>query len=151
MAKKATKAEIERRVRIVYEMLLVDTVYADILRHCAREWQIKSRQTDYYIERATKMIVEEAARIRENALETHLTQRASMRNKALKSDDKRLAFEILKDETKLLGLYPADKKEITGKDGGPIEVVESPLDELRSRIDSIAANKAAADDSERPD
>ncbi len=44
--------------------------------------------------------------MRENALEKHLAQRALIRNKALKENDKRLAFDILKDETKLLDLYP---------------------------------------------
>jgi hypothetical protein len=27
------------------------------------------------------------------------------------------------DEAKLLGLYPAERQEITGKEGGPVELV----------------------------
>lgn len=111
MAKKATKAQIEQRVRAVYEMLLLDTPYIDICRYVSKNWSVTTRTTDRYIRRANKLIVEDAARMRNNALEKHLAQRALIRNKALKDGDKRLAFDILRDETKLLGLYPNTKNE----------------------------------------
>jgi len=44
--------------------------------------------------------------MQQNALEKHLAQRALIRNKALKKGDERLAFDVLRDETKLLGMYP---------------------------------------------
>jgi hypothetical protein len=65
--------------------------------------------TDNYIKKANALIVEEAARMREDALEKHLAQRALIRHKALKNSDPRLAFDILRDETKLLGLYPSTR------------------------------------------
>jgi hypothetical protein len=86
-------------------------------------WGVTSRTADRYIKKANELIVEEAARMRENALEKHLAQRALIRFKALKEGDRRLAFEILRDETKLLDLYPSAKHEVTGADGGPVKVI----------------------------
>jgi hypothetical protein len=123
MAKKATKAQIEQRVRVVYELLLSDAPYSDIVRYCASNWGVKSRMTDNYIKKANTLIIEEAARMRENTLEKHLAQRALIRNKALKAGDPRLAFDILKDESKLLDLYPSAKHEVTGAEGGPLKVI----------------------------
>lgn len=130
MAKKATKAQAAQRVRAIYELLLTDTPYIDIVRYVSSNWGVGSRMADNYIKKANDLIVEEAARMRENALEKHLAQRALLRNKALKEGDKRLAHEILKDETKLLGLYPANKHELTGAEGEPIKVIRVPDNEL---------------------
>lgn len=120
MAKKATKAQMEQRIRVVYELLLADTPRPDICQYVAKNWGGSGRTADRYIQRANELIIQEANRMRENALEKHLAQRASLRNKALKEGDKRLAFDILRDETKLLGIYPAEKREVTGKDGGAL-------------------------------
>lgn len=106
MAKKATVAQKTQRVRVVYEFLLSDTPRPDIIEYSRTTWGVKRAATDNYIKAANDLIVEEAARMRENALEKHLAQRALIRNKALKEGDKRLAFDVLRDETKLLGLYP---------------------------------------------
>lgn len=106
MAKKATKAQTEQRIRIVYELLLSDAPRPDVLQYAATNWGIKTRSADMLIKKANDLIITEAARMRENALEKHLTQRALIRHKALKDGDKRLAFDILRDETKLLDLYP---------------------------------------------
>ena len=124
MAKKTTKAQREQRVRAVYELLLSDAPRPDILQYCSNQWDVSAKTTDNYIKAATKLISEEAARMRKNSMNKHLAQRALLRYKALKDNDKRLAFEILRDESKLLDLYPADRKEISGPDGGPINTIE---------------------------
>lgn len=108
--KKPTKAQIEQRVVQVYELLLSDTTYVDICRYVSDKWGLTSRTADRYIQKAYALIGEEAARIRKNALERHLTQRAFIRHKALKEGDRRLFVDILKDEAKLLDLYPAIKQ-----------------------------------------
>ncbi len=105
--KRPTKAQIEQRVKVVYELLLSDTTYTDTCRYVSDKWGLTSRTTDRYIQKAYALIVEEAGRIRQNALERHLAQRAFIRHKALKGGDKRLFVDILKDEAKLLDLYPA--------------------------------------------
>ena len=130
MAKKTTKAQKTLRVRAIYELLLMDTPRPDILQYCANQWGVHAKTADNYVKCANKLIVEEAARMRENALEKHLAQRASIRNKALKDGDKRLAFDVLRDETKLLDLYPSAKHEVTGADGGPVKVIRVASDDL---------------------
>lgn len=110
-ASRPTKAQIEQRIQDVYIFLLADMPRFDIVQYAAKEWSIKTRSADNLIQKANILIVEDAARIRENALERHLTQRALIRHEALKEGDKRLAFDILKDETKLLDLYPTTKNQ----------------------------------------
>lgn len=107
MAKKTTKAQRAQRVQVVYELLLLDTPRGIIVRYCSNQWGVSSKTADNYVQSANDLIIEEGARIRKNAFEKHLAQRASIRRMALKEGDKRLAFDILKDETKLLDLYPS--------------------------------------------
>ena len=106
MARKATKVQSEYRVRVVYELLLADTTYSDIVRYAAENWKIKSRATDNVIRKAYDLIKLESERLRKKALDRHLVQRANIRHNALKDGDRRLAFDILRDEGKLLNLYP---------------------------------------------
>ncbi len=110
---KATKAQKNSRTRAVYELLLSDTHRTDIMQYSANNWGLTTRQTDTYISWANDLISEEAARIKTKAFEQHLAKRGMLRHKALKAGDMRLAFEILRDETKLLGLYPAKERTVT--------------------------------------
>ena len=135
MAKKATKAQNLQRMRVVYEMLLSDTPRPDVLQYAAKNWGIATRTTDMLIRKANNLIIEEANRMRENTLEKHLAQRALIRHKALKDGDKRLAFDVLKDETKLLGLYAPTKLEHTGPEGGPVQTVGYTVEEWRKEQD----------------
>ncbi len=73
--------------------------------------------------------------MQQNALEKHLAQRALIRNKALKKGDERLAFDVLKDETKLLGLYAPTRLEHTGPEGGPVQTVGYTVEEWRNEQD----------------
>jgi hypothetical protein len=130
MAKKATKAQIQQRVRAVYELLLMDTPYIDICRYASVNWSVTSRTADRYIKKANNLISEEAARIRKISMEKHLAQRAFIRSKALKDGDRRLAFDILRDESKLLDLYPSAKHEVGGLDGGPIKIIRVASNDL---------------------
>ena len=137
MAKKATKAQIEQRVRTIYELILSDTPTPDILRYATQNWGVGKRMGQHYIRKATELMSEEAAKLREDAMERHLSQRAMLRHKAAKKNDERLFFDVLRDETKLLGLYPPTKQEVTGKDGGPVELQNVSDEELINRIDSL--------------
>ncbi len=110
---KATKVAKNQRIRAVLELLLSDTPRPDIMQYSANNWGLTTRQTDTYISWANDLVSEEAARLKTKAFEQHLAKRAMLRHKALKASDMRLAFEILKDESKLLGLYPAKESKVT--------------------------------------
>lgn len=137
-AKKPTKAQTEKRVRVVYELLLSDMPRVDIVQYCANTWVIKTRAADSLIKKANELIVEEAARLRENALEKHLTQRALIRFKALKDGDKRLAFDILRDETKLLDLYPTSTNKNLNIDIDLGQLTDEQLERIANGDDPLA-------------
>ncbi len=146
--KRPTKAQTEQRVEVIHELLLLDTSYTDICRYVSDKWGLTSRTTDRYIQKAYAFIAEAAARLRQNAFERHLAQRAFIRHKALKGGDKRLFVDILKDEAKLLDLYPAkqssqvlynvDVSKLTDEQLGRIIKGEDP-DAVFSTSDNVSA------------
>ncbi len=113
---KATNGQKNQRIRAVFELLLSDTPRPDIMQYSANNWGLTTRQTDKYIAWANDLVSEEAARLKTKSFEQHLIKRSGLRHKALKAGDMRLAFEILKDESKLLGLYPAKESKVTNLD-----------------------------------
>lgn len=121
---KATAAEKKIRVRTVYEMLLGNYPRADIIQYGAEKWGITERATDNYIRDATDLIEAEAIKHQAKSFNTNLQQRRYLHNKSVQANDWRLAHEIIKDEAKLLGLYPADKVEHSGKVEAPVTIVE---------------------------
>lgn len=123
---KSTKAETQKRIRLVLEMLLQSTPKVDIVRFGVENWQVKERAIEDYITAAYAIMKELAKQEREEVFAENLTQRRYIKNKAIKAEDYRLAHEVLKDEAKLLNLYPAEKHEVTGEGGNaiPIRLVE---------------------------
>ena len=140
---KATNGELKKRIKKVYELILSATPRQDILQYAAKNWGVAVRTTDSYIKAANDEIEAEAKEYRSNAMGRHLQQRRLLMNQALEKGKMGLAFEMMRDEAKLLGLYPVDKLEHS------IEVKESPLDKLSSRIASIAATETTRNDIER--
>ncbi len=93
-------------------MLLQGDSLSNICEISRKSWGVSTSQVYRYAQRARALIKKEAARIREEAFDEHLVARRRMRKDAHDADDKRLAFDILKDETKLLDLYPADRHKV---------------------------------------
>lgn len=89
----------------------------------ARERPMSTRQVERYIAEADRAVRELAARLRESAMDRHLAQRQARYASCVLAGDNATALACLKDEAKLLDLYPAERKrhEHTGKDGKPIE------------------------------
>lgn len=106
MAKKTTKAQKAKRIRIIYELMLLDTARSDILHYGSENWGVSSRTIGNYIKVAYELIAEEAAKIQEDAMIFHLAQIKLLANKAIKVGDKRLFFDVIRDRAKLLDLYP---------------------------------------------
>jgi hypothetical protein len=123
---KSTKAEAQKRTRIVLEMLLQSTPKVDIVQYAVDKWGITERGAEFYMTKAYAIMKELAKQEREEVFAENLTQRRYIKNKAIKAEDYRLAHEVLKDEAKLLNLYPAEKHEVTGAGGEaiPIRLVE---------------------------
>ena len=56
MGKKATNAEIDRRIHEVVKLLSSAKTNSYIMRFCAEEWGVKTRQAETYIQRARDII-----------------------------------------------------------------------------------------------
>lgn len=144
---RATKAQKQQRIRIIYEMLLVDTSRSDIVQFGAKNWGVASRQMDKYIAESNNIIAQEAGRIQQEAFEQHLVKRANLRFKALEEGDRRLAFDILKDEAKLLDLYPDDRIKHTWQTQLP-EGYEA--DEVQKQFAQLIAQAALNSNDDTP-
>ena len=81
---------------------------------------VSESQIRRYVQRTDDLIAATLERDRQKLLDLHLAQRRSLLARCLARDDFANARGILKDEAELLGLYPAKKTELTGKDGGPL-------------------------------
>jgi hypothetical protein len=111
---KSTKAEVQKRTRIVLEMLLQSTPPVDIIQYGVANWAITDNGVWKYITAAYAIMKEMAKEEHAEVYAHNLAQRRYIKNKAIKAEDYRLAHEVLKDEAKLLNLYPAEKVEHSG-------------------------------------
>lgn len=129
---------VEDRTAEVLQLRLDGATRWDILQYVAEKekdsepnhWSLKprerpmsSRQVENYIAAADKHVRALAARLRTDAMDRHLAQRQARYAACVLAGDNANALACLKDEAKLLDLYPAERKrhEHTGKDGAPIE------------------------------
>lgn len=102
---RSTEAELEQRIQEIYHLLLRREPYQNIVRFGSGKWGIGSRQVDEYISRARELMREEARADRDVALAEHIAIRRDLFNKAYKDQKWAIAFQIVQDESKLLGLY----------------------------------------------
>jgi hypothetical protein len=72
----------------------------------------------------------------------HVGARRELLRLSAASGDLATAAGVIKDAGKLLGLYPAERAEITGRDGGPLHPVAEISDQ--ERTNAIAAIFATA-------
>lgn len=116
MAIKPTKAEIAQRVSTVYDMLLVGSTRSQIIQYVANKtnWDVSNRTIDNYIQRANAKFEEDAKTHRERELGRALARLNMLYQKTLQIQDYQRCLAIQKELNALLGLYEAQKFEITG-------------------------------------
>jgi hypothetical protein len=73
-----------------------------------------------YIARADKLAAENYRASAKRLLRTHLVRREHLYGMAVLQGDVRAALAVLADAAAIEGLYPAAKRELTGKAGAPI-------------------------------
>lgn len=108
LVKKATKALVEERVHVVYQLLLQGFPYAVIISRTAG-WGLTTRQMQNYIRWARERIEHVAAQVQEKALITMLARHADLRTKLYAVQDYKTILDVDKEDAKLLGLYAAEK------------------------------------------
>ena len=152
--KKATHAEIEERVTVVYTLLIRGASREEILRHGSETWSLTTRQVEDYLARARKRFEELAAYVREEEIGRARAQLHDLYGKNMKVQDYKAALQVRKDLSELLGLYApkTEKHEHSGPNGGPLALLvgrlEPDAEELRRRL---LAEAEAAEDRGAPD
>jgi hypothetical protein len=139
---KATKTDLESRIREVVQLILHGAEQADIVQYAAEKgWNVRSRQLRTYVERAYAEIAPILARDREQVLARHLMQRRALFARCMKINDYKTALQVLKDEAELMGLYAPKKVAPTTPDGSqsydPVAGLADCLPELQAAVDRL--------------
>lgn len=111
--KKATKVEMAQRLLAVYTMLLRDASRAEIIAHAQENWGVGEDSADSYIFRVKGDLEKAFAAERSNEYQRHILMRRDLLRRTQNAGDLRLEHDILKDDAKLLGLYPAAQMDVT--------------------------------------
>lgn len=106
----STVAEHERRVNMVYEMLLSGLSRYEITANLEKQGiKVTYRQTTNYISNATKLINQDYIENREAARNKFLAQYNLLLKKCILSKDFKTAASILEKQSKMIGVYePSD-------------------------------------------
>ena len=121
--KKADAAEVKKRVDICLRLILSGLRPSEILQYAAEktDWRLQERQVRTYIKRARSEIEKLQQPKVEFAYNQAMLQLDDLLKRCINVQDYRTARSILKDKHQLQGLLK-HKVEVTGADGGPIEV-----------------------------
>jgi len=125
---KATKAVVQQRVERVYDMRLMGATFLDIRRYASspeppdEPWGVSDRQVQRYIEQADKLSRKFAEKRADRQFALHLLRLERLYALAFQAGDYRGALRALDVQARLLGLFPAQRIEHTGPEGGPIPV-----------------------------
>jgi hypothetical protein len=137
---KSTQAVVQQRVEEVLQIRLLGAEFADVRQHAQeKKWKVGDRQLWRYIEESDALLARTLEKDCDKPLARHVAQRRALFARCMAVSDYSNARAVLKDEAELLGLYPAKRTELTGKDGGPLEaaVVELTDDERRAAVTAI--------------
>ena len=108
---KATKSIIENRLTKLQELLLMGYSRKAIVQYSANNWDIKTRQTDDYIQQVTKELSSSSLCERQEKRIFAIKQRELILAKSYVKGDYRTALMILKDIAELENLYSFSKLE----------------------------------------
>ncbi len=143
---KATKVEVARRVEAVMQLRMLGKTTTEISHFMAEQgWHVSLRQVARYGQQADELLVETLKESRERMLYRHLGQRRTLYGIAMKQNDVKTALAVLRDEAELLGLYAPKRTELSGTDGGPIQMETTVLDDEQRRAAILAILAAAGD------
>jgi len=112
MAEKSEKAEVERRITVVYMMIIKGASSAEIVQHAAQTWEIEARQAREYIRRANNELSRQAKIKRDVELGKALERMTSLYSSSLKLQDYRTCLSVQKEINTLLGLYAPTKVQV---------------------------------------
>ena len=104
------QVEMEKRVYQV-SLLLRRKPVSFIIEYMIKNWEIERAQAYRYIRLARKEWKKYFEKLKGDGIAYHVTQNRDLKDKAMTDGDYKLAFDIAKEEAKLMGVYPAEKHE----------------------------------------
>ena len=111
---KATNAEIELRIKTIYEMTVEGCSRKYIVRYSAENWDINERQVDDYLKRVYDEIKETYNDdYKKSLLDKHVAQLEDLYVKNYTIEDFRECRNIIESKNKMLGLNAPDKIDTT--------------------------------------
>lgn len=105
----AGRAEIEKRVAEVVQLLLERKNRTEIVTFCAENWGIEARQADEYISRAEKRVTAANGEALFFRVGKEILYRESLYAQAMDAQDYRLALAVRQDIAKMAGLYATNE------------------------------------------
>ena len=105
-----SQVEMEKRVYQV-SLLLRRKPTSFIIEYMIQNWKIERAQAYRYIKLARKEWQKYFEKLKGDGIAYHVTQNRDLKDKAMTDGDYKLAFDIARDEAKLMGVYPAEKHE----------------------------------------
>ena len=101
---RSTAAEVNFRIDTVYGLLTEGQSRGQIVRFCADQWKIDSRQVDNYIKRARIRLEEDAAMTRPSWIAEALGRLRTYEQSAYKRGQTQVALNSVQLQAKLIGL-----------------------------------------------
>lgn len=130
---KATIAESELRTALVYEMIVKGCNKNYIVRFCTEKYNIRLRQIEVYIAKATEQIkLNYGEKYKENIVAKHLAQLDDLFVKNYTIEDFRECRNLIESKNKMLGLNAPTKTDITTNG----QSISSP-EEREARIEAL--------------
>jgi len=111
MAKKeADKVEYQKRIYAV-SLLLRRKPTSFIVEFIIDKWKVSKAQAYKYIREARAEWKKYFEKLKGDGIAYHITQNRDLKDKAMTDGDYKLAFDIAREEAKIMGIYPAEKHE----------------------------------------
>lgn len=144
MSRKSTNAEVERRVSIIYELMLRGYSRPQIHQYVSKRrlipvpesadpnswdpnvepsWDVETRAIDEYMARARELMRVKAQTVRDESLGRTLERREDLYQQAREHMDLKTALAIDQDTARLLDLYPEQKTRISIEEVNPYQGV----------------------------
>jgi hypothetical protein len=104
---KATDAEVEARIDRIVELVLEGATRSVIVRHCAENWGVSTRQSEEYLSRAWELIKEANDGSRPQKVSRHLKRLDRLANMAARDGQYSAAIKAYELQAKIMGIEMA--------------------------------------------
>ena len=114
-----------RRVDDIYEAVVAGLPEREIRRYVSKscDWVVDDRTLERYIATARKSIHAKSEFVREQKIGEAIAFLESQRARAVAGKDYRTALMAQRDLCRLLGLDAPTRTQVSGDEGGPLEVI----------------------------